>query len=299
MKTLIDIKQLNQKKLIKLLNKAQKIADNGDKKNRKILRGKTIANLFFENSTRTLISFELAAKKLGAYVINVNIAKSSTAKGETLKDTLQTLAAMSINAFVIRHAEAGVFEQIRQYLPNNFPLINAGDGNNQHPTQALLDVFTIRQHKGELKNLKIAIIGDIKHSRVANSLIDALHILDNRQIHLFGPKTLLPEQHNKAIICQSMDQALENANVIVMIRIQKERMQQHNIPNFDHYHENFGLNAFNIKKANDDCLVMHPGPINRGVEISSEVADNPHSLILKQVKNGVLVRQAVLATLLK
>ncbi len=297
MKTLLDIKNLDHKNITAIFDKASQLDNTSQKKKRKILRGKTVANIFFENSTRTQVSFELAAKKLGADVININIDKSSTAKGETLKDTLQTLAAMPIDAFVIRHPEAGIFEQITQYLPNNIKLINAGDGNNQHPTQALLDTFTIRKHKASIKNLKITIIGDIKHSRVANSLIDALHILENQQVHLYGPKALLPDYHEKAIICQSMQQAVIDCDVIVMLRIQRERIIQKNIPEFENYHQKYGLNSQLLDLAKSDCIVMHPGPINREVEISSHVADNPPSVILEQVKNGVLIRQAVLAYL--
>ena len=298
MKHLINIKQLNREKLLKIISQADDIKGNPSKKNDKILKGKTIANLFFENSTRTLISFELAAKRLGAHVINVNLTKSSTAKGETLKDTIQTLEAMQIDAFVIRHPENNICKQVKKWLKPNVSLINAGDGNNQHPTQALLDVYTILQHKKNIEEIKIAIIGDIKHSRVANSLIDALHILGNQQIYLFGPQILLPETSEKAIICDSMEQALKNSDVIVMLRIQKERMAQHNTPDLENYHQNFGLNRKTLAFAKPSCIVMHPGPINRDLEISSEIADNPPSVILEQVQNGVLIRQAVLAKLL-
>jgi len=298
MKHLIDIKQLNREKLLKIIYQANDIKENSSKKNNKILKGKTIANLFFENSTRTLISFELAAIRLGAHVLNVNLGKSSTTKGESLKDTILTLQAMQVDAFVIRHPENNICKHIKKWLKPNVSLINAGDGNNQHPTQALLDVFTILQHKQNIEEIKITIIGDIKHSRVANSLIDALHILGNQQIHLFGPQLLLPETSEKAIICESMEQALKNSDVIVMLRIQKERMAQHNIPDLTSYHQNFGLNRKTLAFAKPSCIFMHPGPINRDLEISSEIADNPPSVILEQVENGVLIRQAVLAGLL-
>lgn len=296
MNNLLDIKNLNLEGIKAIFDKASQLNNLSDKKKRKILRDKTVANIFFENSTRTQVSFELAAKKLGADVININIDKSSTVKGETLKDTFQTLAAMPIDAFVIRHPEAGIFKKITQYLPNNIRLINAGDGNNQHPTQALLDTFTIHQHKPTIENLKISIIGDIKHSRVANSLIDALNILGNQQIHLYGPEELLPDFHDKAIMCQSMQQAVIDCDVIVMLRIQKERIIN-NIPNLEQYHQKYGLSSQLLDLAKSNCIVMHPGPINRDVEISSHVADNPPSVILEQVKNGVLIRQAVLASL--
>ncbi|HFC30544.1 MAG TPA: aspartate carbamoyltransferase catalytic subunit [Oceanospirillales bacterium] len=308
MYSLIDIKDLDKTQIFEIFDLANTIKNNASankknikksiKKNRKILIGKTIANLFFENSTRTLISFELAATRLGADVINVNINKSSTAKGETLKDTVLTLQAMGCDAFVVRHSQNNICQEIRTWLKPQTALINAGDGNNQHPTQALLDLFTIQKYKKDLDNIKVSIIGDIKHSRVANSLVDALHILGNNKIHLFGPSELLPKQSEKAIICQDMQQALDNSEVIVMLRIQKERMAQHNIPDLANYHQNFGLNKHTLAFANPNCIVLHPGPINREVEISSEIADNFPAVILEQVSNGVFIRQAVLATLL-
>ena len=296
MKYLININDLTTDKILKIFNKAQSL-NNGENSN-KSLEGKSIANLFFENSTRTLVSFELAAKKLGADVINVNITTSSTQKGETLRDTIQTLQAMGIDAFVVRHSENGVCDQIKSWLNKNTALINAGDGNNQHPTQALLDCYTILQHKPNIHSLKISIIGDIKHSRVANSLIDCLYILGNRNINLYGPKQLLPIKSEKANICLNFNQAIKNADVVVMLRIQKERIAQHNIAELDNYHEKFGLNREKLKIAKPDCIVMHPGPINREIEISSELADNPPSVILEQVNNGVLIRQAVLIKLI-
>lgn len=299
MKHLIDCKNLTSKQISEILVLANTLKKNAKKINIKILRGKTVANIFFENSTRTLVSFELAAKRLGAHVVNVNINKSSTTKGETLKDTIQTLEAMKIDAFIVRHTENKICEEIKNWLKPNTILINAGDGNNQHPTQGLLDIYTILQHKENIKNKKVTIIGDIKHSRVANSLIDLLHTLGNKNIHLFGPSILMPEENNKAIISNSMEHALSNADVIVMLRIQKERMQENNIPDLENYHENFGLHRKTLAYANPGCIVMHPGPINRGLEISSEIANNSPSVILEQVSNGVLVRQAVLTKLFK
>ena len=299
MKNLIDINELSAKDISSIILQANTIKNNSKKKNKKILRGKTIANLFFENSTRTLVSFELAAKRLGADVVNVNINKSSTAKGESLKDTIQTLEAMQIDAFVVRHTENHICEKIRSWLKPKTILINAGDGNNQHPTQGLLDLYTILNHKKDIENKKITIIGDIKHSRVANSLTDVLHILGNKNVYLFGPAILMPEPNNKTIISDSMEHALSNADVIVMLRIQKERMQENNIPDLENYHENFGLHRKTLAFAKPSCIVMHPGPINRGLEISSEIADNSPSVILEQVSNGVLIRQAILANLFK
>jgi len=299
MKHLIDCKHLTSKDISEILARAKTIKNNSKKKNSKILRGKTIANIFFENSTRTLVSFELAAKRLGAHVVNININKSSTTKGETLKDTIQTLEAMQIDAFVIRHPENNICEEIKTWLKPKTKLLNAGDGNNQHPTQGLLDIYTILQHQKNTEDKKVTIIGDIKHSRVANSLVDLLHTLGNTSIHLFGPESLMPEGNTKAIIATSMESALSNADVIVMLRIQKERMQENNIPDLDNYHENFGLHRKTLSFAKPSCIVMHPGPINRGLEISSEIADNSPSVILEQVSNGVLIRQAVLASLFK
>ncbi len=298
MKHLIDIKDLSADEIFNVFSQTLEIKNNSKKKNSKILRGKTIANLFFENSTRTLVSFELAAKRLGAHVVNVNIGKSSTTKGETLRDTIQTLEAMQVDAFVVRHTENQICEKIKSWLKSKTVLINAGDGNNQHPTQGLLDVFTILQHKKNTEELKITIIGDIKNSRVANSLIDCLHILGNKNIHLFGPEKLLPVSHDKAHIDTSMHAAIENTDVIIMLRIQKERIQDNNIPDLDNYHSNFGLNRTSLSHAKPSCIVMHPGPINRELEISSEIADSTPSVILEQVQNGVLIRQAVLKLLL-
>lgn len=298
MKNLIDIKDLTKEEIFKVFSTADSIKIKSVKKLAKTLRGKTVANLFFENSTRTLISFELAAKRLGAHVVNVNIGKSSTQKGETLRDTIITLQAMDVDAFIVRHSDNAICEDIKKWLNPNIALVNAGDGNNQHPTQALLDTYTTLQHKKNIQDLKISIIGDIKHSRVANSLVDCLHILGNRNIHLYAPQQLLPKSSNKAIIADSLDQTIHQADVLVMLRIQKERMAKHNIVDLDNYHNNFGLNFENLKQANPECIVMHPGPLNRGVEITTEVADGAQSVILEQVKSGVLIRQAVLLSLL-
>ncbi len=298
MKHLIDIKDLNKDKISNIFATAKELNTLSKKKKRKILKGKTVANLFYENSTRTLVSFELAAKRLGADVININLAQSSTTKGETLKDTILTLQAMHVDAFIVRHSENFITNSIMKWLKPNVCLINAGDGNNQHPTQGLLDIYTISQHKKKIEEIKVSIFGDIRHSRVAKSLIDGLHILGNTTINLFGPEKLLPKSHEKAHICEDMNSALSNADVIVMLRIQKERMHSHNIPNLDNYLENYGLNRKNLSLANHSCIVMHPGPINREVEIASEIADNNPSVILEQVSNGVLIRQAVLTKLM-
>ncbi|WP_154222213.1 aspartate carbamoyltransferase catalytic subunit [Marinicella rhabdoformis] len=299
MKHLFDIKQLNTKALEALFETADKIKNTPITETKKWLTGKTAMALFFENSTRTLVSFQLAAQRLGMDFCALNLAQSSTQKGETLKDTLLTLDAMQTDAFIIRHSENNTQKKAAGWLDNHSQasVINAGDGTNQHPTQGLLDLYTIRHHKGEFNKLKVSVIGDIKHSRVAGSLVDGLHILGNRNTWIYAPDALLPESSpaNKAA---SMNQALQDADVVVMLRIQKERIRQLDSDTLDNWHDNFGLNASNIKLAKRDVMVMHPGPMNRGVEISSEVADGPQSVILEQVQNGVLMRSALLYHLL-
>ncbi len=297
MKHFTDINDLDREDILRLFQLADKLQAMSDKKRAKQLRGKTLMQLFFENSTRTRVSFELAAKRLGATLINVDIAHSSTNKGETLRDTLETLAAIGSDAFVIRHAESGTAEQARRWLGQNTSIINAGDGAAQHPSQALLDLYTIARHKGEIAPLKVAIFGDIKHSRVASSLIDGLRIMGCHNINLFGPRHLMPDE-TPALIMNSFANAARDADVLVMLRIQKERMAESETPKLDQYLEFYGLTPERLKLAKPDAIVMHPGPMNRGVEIASEVADGPQSVILEQVHNGVLTRQAILHQLL-
>jgi aspartate carbamoyltransferase catalytic subunit len=299
MNHLISINDLSQKNIKSIFKKASSIEALNPKKKAKILQGKTIVNLFFENSTRTLISFELAAKNLGAKVITVDLQKSSTQKGETLKDTIKTIEAMGVDAFIIRHSENNIINEVAGYVNPNTKIINAGDGNNQHPSQALLDLYTILEHKKEIKSLKVSIIGDIKHSRVANSLIDILTKAGNSNIHIYGPKTLLPNNINYVNVSDTLNQALENADVVVMLRIQKERIESLCDIDFNNYHRDYGIDRDKIKLCKPDCIIMHPGPFNREIEISSDLADNPPSLILQQVKNGVIIRQSILANLLK
>ncbi len=297
MKHFTDIKQLSRKDILELFRLTDYLRDMKPKKRAKQLRHKTIMQLFFENSTRTRVSFELAAKKLGATLINVDIARSSTHKGESLRDTLTTLAAMSADAFVIRHQDSGTAEQARQWLGDTVSIINAGDGNHQHPSQALLDLYTIHRHKGDFSTLKVAICGDIKHSRVASSLIDGLNIMGCQNIHLFGPRHLMPES-TPAIMVNRFSSAARAADVLVMLRIQKERMNDTDIPNAEQYLTHYGLTPQRLQLAKPDAIVMHPGPMNRNVEIASEVADGPQSVIQEQVHNGVLTRQAILHHLL-
>lgn len=264
-----------------------------------LLRGKTVMNLFFENSTRTRTTFELAAKRLSADVINLDIQTSSTAKGETLLDTLQTLEAMHADAFVVRHSSSGAAHFIADKVTPNVAIINAGDGRHSHPTQAMLDMLTIYRHKGgfdNFKNLTLVIVGDILHSRVARSQIRALRTLGTTEIRLVAPATLLPEDISDlgAKLYTDFNLALKDADVVIMLRLQKERMSSAFLPSESEFYRYYGLSRERLKLAAPDVAVMHPGPINRGVEIESEVADGPHSLILNQVNYGIATRMAVL-----
>jgi aspartate carbamoyltransferase len=297
MKHLLDIKDLNSSELNQLFQRADNIRTQARADRLKRLTGRQVVCLFYENSTRTLLSFQLAADGLGASVFNLPVNHSSVQKGESFHDTIQTIAAMAPDALIMRHPENHAHQEIAGLLPDGIHLINAGDGQNQHPTQALLDLYTIRQHKKDFTSLKVTIIGDIKHSRVANSLIDGLSILGTTNMHVFGPDNLIPGQHadKKA---PDMNAALEHADVVVMLRIQKERFDKNEFLNINQWHQHYGLDKDKLSLAKNDAIVMHPGPINRGIEISAEVADGPQSVILEQVNNGVLMRQAVLDTLL-
>jgi aspartate carbamoyltransferase catalytic subunit len=264
------------------------------------LHGRTVINLFFEPSTRTRTSFDLAAKRLGANVINFDIASSSTTKGETLLDTIHTLEAMHCDAFVVRHKESGTPEYIAKHLRSKASVLNAGDGNHAHPTQGLLDALTLRRHRADFSKLTIVICGDIRHSRVARSDVHAFRALGTREIRLCSPPELAPDASDfpHCRIFHNFDEAIAGADVAVMLRLQKERMQAAAIPSEADYFDRFGLSTQRLARANRDCLVMHPGPMNRGVEIQSEVAEGPQSLILEQVANGVFVRMAALSQLL-
>lgn len=298
MKHFTDIKNCTREDILKLFQVTKKLQKKDPKKRSRLLRHKTVMQLFFENSTRTRVSFELAAKNLGANLVNLEVAFSSTQKGESLYDTLTTLTAMKPDAFVIRRGENGTAEQARQWVGNKVHIINAGDGNNQHPTQALLDLYTIHKHKSDFRNLKVAIFGDIRHSRVASSLIEGLNIMGCHDINLYGPRHLMPES-TPALMVNSFASAARDADVLVMLRIQKERMAETETPNLERYLEFYGLTPERLKLAKPNAIVMHPGPMNRGVEIAPEVADGPQSVILEQVHNGVLTRQAILYSLLK
>jgi aspartate carbamoyltransferase catalytic subunit len=264
---------------------------------RDALRGRTVVTLFFEPSTRTRSSFQLAAARLGADVLNFDAAHSSTRKGEGLIDTLRNLEAMGAELFVLRHAESGALAELAQHAAPGTSVLNAGDGRNAHPTQGLLDMLTIRQHKGEdFSPLTVAIVGDVKHSRVARSDLHALRTLGAGEIRVAAPPSLLPEARELAgtRVCADLDEALRDADVVMMLRLQKERMDGAFIPSMREYYHRFGLDAEKLAFARPDAIVMHPGPMNRGVEIASEVADGPRAVILEQVANGVAVRMAVL-----
>ena len=261
-----------------------------------VLQGKTICNLFFENSTRTQTTFEIAAKRLSADVINLDIATSSQSKGESILDLINNLIAMGVSIFVVRHSKPGIPAKIAQNIKNMAHVINAGDGNKEHPTQALLDAYTIRSYKKKFDGLKVAIVGDIEHSRVAKSEIYILNKLGVKEVRVIGPESLMPKNINDLNIkaFSSMNEGLKNVDAILMLRIQKERMRKNTIPSEKEYFKTYGLNEERLKFAKKDCLVLHPGPINRGVEINSLVADGKQSVILQQVKNGIAIRMAVM-----
>ncbi len=263
------------------------------------LKSKTVVNVFFEASTRTRTTFEIAAKRLSADVISVNVATAATAKGESLRDTILNLQAMQADLFVCRHGDSGAAHFIAKQVKPGVAVINAGDGCHEHPTQALLDLYTIRHAKKEFSNLTIVIVGDILHSRVARSEIMALKTMGVKHIRLVAPKTLLPTQIDASgVTCyNSMEEGVQGADVIIMLRLQKERMDQGLLPSLREYHHCYGLTAERLKLAKKDVIVMHPGPMDRGVEIDSIVADGPHSMILKQVHFGIAVRMAVMVEL--
>jgi aspartate carbamoyltransferase catalytic subunit len=282
-----------------LLDTADSFLDVGERAVKKVplLRGKTVCNVFFENSTRTRTTFELAAKRLSADVLNLNIQTSSTSKGETLYDTLRNLEAMAADMFVVRHGDSGAAHFIAQQVCPDVAIINAGDGNHSHPTQAMLDMLTIRRHKGDFQNLSVAIVGDILHSRVARSNMQALHTLGCPDIRVIAPRTLLPagiEQYGVRVF-NDLRVGLRDVDVVIMLRLQKERMQSGLLPSEGEFYRLYGLTRETLALAKPDALVMHPGPINRGVEIESEVADGAQSVILNQVTYGIAVRMAVMS----
>jgi aspartate carbamoyltransferase catalytic subunit len=301
-KDLLGIRELTPGEITLLLDTAEAFHEVSLREIKKVptLRGKTVVHLFFEPSTRTRTSFEIAAKRLSADTVTISVATSSLVKGETLMDTALTLEAMAPDALVIRHPSAGVPHQLAERLA--IPVINAGDGAHEHPTQALLDAFTIRRRKGRIAGLKVAIIGDIRHSRVARSNTYLLTKLGAR-VFVSGPLTLIPPAYEKLVeegvtVTLQVEEALEGADVIIALRLQRERQQECFFPSVKEYAARFGLTPDRLRLAKDDVIVLHPGPLNRGVEISSLVADGPASLILEQVSAGVAVRMAVLYLLI-
>ena len=288
--------------LTEILDHAENFASviNKPVKKAPLLRGKTIANLFFEASTRTRTTFELAAKRLSADVININIQTSATKKGESLLDMLRNLEAMHCDMFIVRHMQSGAAHFIAEHVAPHISVINAGDGSHAHPTQAMLDMFTIRRHKPDFTALRVAIIGDIMHSRVARSQIHALNILGVPDIRVIGPHTLIPPQAEQlgVHVFHQMEQGLRDVDVVITLRLQRERMEGALLPSEDEYFRSYGLTPEKLTLANDDAIVMHPGPINRGVEIESTVADGSQSVILEQVTNGLAVRMAVMSLIL-
>ena len=299
----LSIEGLNNSLLTEILNTAESFANISEKNVKKIplLRGKTIVNLFFENSTRTRATFELAAARLSADVLSMNIATSATSKGESLLDTIRNLEAMQVDMFIVRHSLSGAAHFIAQHAAEHVCVINAGDGQHEHPTQAMLDMFTIRRVKKQFAGLRVAIVGDILHSRVARSQIHALNILGAQEVRVIAPKTLLPAQVESLGVTVFYDlvAGLKNVDVIIMLRLQKERMNSALLPSESEYFKCFGLSDEKLNIANKDAIVMHPGPINRGVEISSSVADGPQSVILQQVRNGIAVRMAIMSMAIK
>ncbi|MDC0965671.1 aspartate carbamoyltransferase catalytic subunit [Candidatus Thioglobus sp.] len=296
---LLGLEGLSKSHLISILDKADNLIDSkGNLKKSKALDDMSVANLFFEPSTRTRNTFEIAAMRSSANVINVDLANSALKKNEALMDTMRTLKAMQIDMFVIRHKQSGLPHHVAQYL-EGVSILNAGDGINAHPTQALLDMLSIRQYKPNFEELSVAIVGDITHSRVAHSDIQALKTLGTKDIRLIAPEGLQHDSNRcEAIRCfDKIDDGLKDCDVIIVLRLQKERMIEADIPNEQEYFDNFGLTPERLALAKKDCLVMHPGPINRGVEIDSAVADCVQSIILQQVTNGIAIRMAVMQTL--
>lgn len=285
--------------LTEILDTADSFVDMSEQQVKKVplLRGKTVVNLFFEASTRTLSTFELAAKRLSADVLNLNIGTSSTKKGETLKDTLMTLRAMHSDMFVVRHSDSGAAHFIAGQVTPDVAVINAGDGRHAHPTQAMLDMLTIRRHKGDFEPLKVAIVGDILHSRVARSQIHALRTLGAAEIRVIAPLTLIPRNIEAmgVKVFTDMARGLRDVDVVMMLRLQRERMESALLPSESEFYKLYGLTTDKLAFAHPEAIVMHPGPINRGVEIESAVADGPRSVILDQVTNGIAVRMAVMS----
>jgi aspartate carbamoyltransferase catalytic subunit len=298
-KHLLSINQLDQEDITRILDTAESFREVGTRVIKKVpaLRGRTVVNLFYENSTRTRISFELAAKRLSADVINFSTSGSSVAKGESLKDTALTLQAMGADAIVMRHSSSGAPYALAQWVSAS--VLNAGDGTHEHPTQALLDLFTIREHFPSFEGLRIAIVGDVRHSRVARSLTFAMAKMGG-QVTLVGPPTLIPPEAPAwgAEVSHELDPVLPKLDVCYMLRVQRERQRQQFFPSVREYSRLFGLTRGRVAALPEHALVMHPGPMNRGVEIASDVADLPRAVISDQVTNGIAVRMSLLYLIL-
>src|SRR5476649_2238792 len=294
-KDLLGIADLSADDIYRILETADAMREIGQRPIKKVptLRGKTVVNLFYEPSTRTRTSFEIAEKRLSADTLNVAVATSSALKGETLVDTAMNIEAMAPDMIVVRHASSGACHLLSRICRSR--IINAGDGMHEHPTQALLDAFTIREHKKKLAGLKVAIVGDLLHSRVLRSNVLLLTKL-GAEVWVSGPPTLVPMGIERfgVHVSTNIDEAVADADVIMMLRIQQERMHGAFIPSLRDYFNTFGMTTERVKRAKPDVIIMHPGPMNRGVEIASDVADGPYSVILEQVANGVAVRMAVL-----
>ncbi len=301
LKHLLSIEGLPKRILNQILDTAESFVGVAEREVKKVplLRGKTVCNLFFENSTRTRTTFEIAAKRLSADVITLNVSTSSQSKGETILDTIDNLTAMHADMFVVRHAQSGAAHMIAKHVAPHISVINAGDGSHAHPTQGLLDVFTIRKYKPDMHNLRVAIVGDVLHSRVARSEIHALTTLGVPEVRVIAPKTLLPQDVEKlgVHVYHDMNEGLKDVDVVMMLRLQNERMTSAMLPSAQEYFKTYGLTAEKLAEAKHDAIVMHPGPMNRGVEIDSAVADGTQSVILPQVTYGIAVRMAVMSIL--
>ena len=295
----LDLEGLSRETLLEILDAAESFAPLGERRVRTVplLRGRTVANLFFENSTRTRTAFELAAKRLSADVLNVDLVSSSTAKGESLLDTLRVLEALQADVFVVRHPESGAARFIARHVDPAVTVINGGDGRHAHPTQGLLDMFTIRRHKGRFEDLVVVLIGDVLHSRVARSDLAALAALGTGEVRAVGPRTLVPDEVESlgCRVVRDLDEALEGADVVMGLRLQNERMAGAKVPSSGEFFRRYGLTEARLARARPDAIVMHPGPTNRGVEIAGDVADGPRSVILEQVTAGLAVRMAVMS----
>lgn len=302
LKHFLTLSGLSKEVLLGILDTAESFVSFGKRDIKKIplLRGKTMVNLFFEPSTRTRTTFEIAGKRLSADVINLNATRISTSKGESILDTARTLEAMHTDLFVVRDSASGAAHLIAAHLPEHVRVINAGDGRHAHPTQAMLDMFTIRRAKGGFDGLKVAIIGDLLHSRVARSQILALATLGVSEIRVIAPRTLIPTEIETLGVTTSNDMAegLRDIDVVIILRLQRERMDGQLVPSEQEYFNRYGLTEEKLRYAKPDAVVMHPGPINRGLEISSAVADGARSLILEQVTNGIAVRMSIMATIM-